>query len=120
MSDVMWCFTHYRIPEDGIGLCGDEWREMGPCKFGWAKITEIHADMKREKKDRKMSDERTYDHPGDCIKCGHTETDMPEAQIRWVSPEMLIGVSGFLQAECGRCWYQWRVMAKDELEETDD
>ena len=31
---VLWCFTHWRIPEDGTDLCGDEWREIGPCEFG--------------------------------------------------------------------------------------
>ena len=35
---VLWCFTHYRIPEDGVDLCGDEWREIGPCDFGRALI----------------------------------------------------------------------------------
>ena len=37
-GSFLWCFTHWRIPEDGTDLCGDEWREIGPCDFGTALI----------------------------------------------------------------------------------
>ena len=37
-STVLWCETHYRIPEDGTDLCGDEWRDIGPCRFVHARI----------------------------------------------------------------------------------
>ena len=38
---VLWCFTHSRIPEDGIDLCGDEWRDIGECDFGKALIVRL-------------------------------------------------------------------------------
>ena len=40
----LWCKTHARIPEDGIDLCGDEWRDIGECVFVRAMLVEVGED----------------------------------------------------------------------------
>ena len=54
-----------------------------------------------------MTEERTYNNPGDCKKCGSTD-----ATVGWV---ILKFAYGFMEAECNRCHYLWKVAAKDEV-----
>ena len=42
-DSVLWCFTHDRIPEDGLHLCGDEWRDIGSCRYGQVFIVESES-----------------------------------------------------------------------------
>ena len=60
--------------------------------------------------------ERTYDNPGDCIKCGESADD--GNILRWTEAARLYrdGTSiGTLNTTCWNCGYEWIVTAKDRL-----
>jgi len=65
-----------------------------------------------------------YDRPGACAKCGAGASgDVPGViGLKWVPGYIYFDGdvtedSGKLFAVCNRCRYEWRVAAKDELEE---
>ena len=63
-----------------------------------------------------MNQARTYDDPGDCIKCGENADD--GNILRWIEAarRMADGVSvGSLVTTCWNCGYEWIVTAKDRM-----
>jgi len=61
-----------------------------------------------------MTEKRTYNNPGDCDKCGYTDIT-----FAWMGPTRE-ATGEYLEAICERCYYMWKVTAKDEEGGTND
>ncbi len=57
------------------------------------------------------AEERTYENPGDCIKCGQSG-----GNLRWTEAARYSDGTplGTLFATCRNCGYEWPVLAKDD------
>ena len=58
-----------------------------------------------------MSDQPTYDNPGECPK--HNPRLDYDVYLEWIQMGMM---DGWLRASCSVCGYWWQVTAKDEVE----